>query len=161
MWTSPLDCGRSATTTIWRLHAGEQGASTPSRSQKALSLTQREMKREPQHKGRLDRHIRIMGLTRLGSGAAAPAIWQSLRPSPTASAAAAPKTGVVRCPIPNLEFHLPEMMPAISIVFVRHQNENQSVSYTDQPSTASRCPNATHRCIRATTPPGKWLEPDC
>src|ERR1039458_8234436 len=56
---------------------------------------------------------------------------------PQRQAAAVPNSRVVRRPISDFEFHLPEMMPPIRVVFVRHQKETQSVSSTDQPSIAS------------------------
>src|SRR5271166_1134952 len=47
---------------------------------------------------------------------------------PQRQAAAPPKTGFIGSPIPDLEFHLPEMMPAIGVVLVRHQKETRSVA---------------------------------
>jgi hypothetical protein len=66
--------------------------------------------------------------------------------------AGAPKAGVIQCPILDLEFRLPEMMPAIRVVFVRHQKEIQSARFTDQPSTASPPPKpqiSLHPCNNA------------
>src|ERR1035437_2340623 len=103
----------------------------------ALSLTQRQMKREPQHKGGLDRHIRIMGLAAWVQARRRLPFGDRLVRHPQRQAAAVPKAGVVRRPISDSEFHLPEMLPAIRVVFVRHQKETQSVSSTDQPSIAS------------------------
>src|ERR1035437_7654525 len=47
---------------------------------------------------------------------------------PQRQAAAPPKAGFIRSPIPDLEFHLPEMMPTIGVVLVRHQKETRSVA---------------------------------
>ena len=47
---------------------------------------------------------------------------------PQRQAAAPPKAGFIRSLIPDLEFHLPEMMPAIGVVLVRHQKETRSVA---------------------------------
>ena len=47
---------------------------------------------------------------------------------PQCQATAAPKAGFIRSPIPDLEFHLPEMMPAVGVVLVRHQKETRSVA---------------------------------
>jgi hypothetical protein len=47
---------------------------------------------------------------------------------PQRQAAAPPQAGFIRSPIPDLESHLPEMMPAIGVVLVRHQKETRSVA---------------------------------
>ncbi len=47
---------------------------------------------------------------------------------PQRQAAAPPKAGFIRSPIPDLEFHLLEMMPTIGVVLVRHQKETRSVA---------------------------------
>ena len=60
---------------------------------------------------------------------------------PQRQAAAPPKAGFIRSPIPGLEFHLPEMMPTIGVVLVRHQKETRSVASGPAFSTSSR-PNA-------------------
>ena len=41
------------------------------------------------------------------------------------------------------------MMPAIRVLFVRHQKETQSAHVTDRPSIASSRSDARYRCIRA------------
>src|SRR5271166_5014161 len=47
---------------------------------------------------------------------------------PQRQAADPPKAGFIGSPIPDSEFHLPEMMPAIGVVLVRHQKETRSVA---------------------------------
>ena len=47
---------------------------------------------------------------------------------PQRQAAAPPKAGFIGSPIPDLEFHLPEMMPAIGVVLVRRQKETRLVA---------------------------------
>jgi hypothetical protein len=86
------------------------------------------MKRQPQHQGGLYRHIRIMGLTAWAPSRRRLPFGDRLVRHPQRQAAAPPKAGFIRSPIPDLEFHLPEMMPTIGVVLVRHQKETRSVA---------------------------------
>ena len=86
------------------------------------------MKRQPQHQGGLYRHIRIMGLTAWAPSRRRLLFGDRLVRHPQRQAAAPPKAGFIRSPIPDLEFHLPEMMPTIGVVLVRHQKETRSVA---------------------------------
>src|ERR1017187_1292202 len=47
---------------------------------------------------------------------------------PQRQTAAPPKAGFIGSRIPDLEFHLPEMMPTVGVVLVRHQKETRSVA---------------------------------
>src|ERR1035437_902468 len=88
---------------------------------------------------------------------------------PQRQAAAPPKAGFIRSPIPDLEFHLPEMMPTIGVVLVRHQKETRSVAsgpafYRLLPpkrqdiavSVQQRLSKWRHRCARAISRSMSW-----
>ncbi len=68
-----------------------------------------------------------MGLAALAPARAAPASDRLVR-HPQRQAAAPPKGGFIGSPIPDLEFHLPEMMPMVGVVLVGHQKETRSIA---------------------------------